>query len=176
MTLAEILFLLLAAYLIIFVGIAWILGRKYLYTNPIEGKDDEGRKWVIEEHGKSESTSMTLAGFALAALVFVFTANQEQLESAVIELLVIFLSLAFVLEIISALCYKHLYARLYPYYGFVFQYGGLLTILMGFFIFLGDRYPTSEGIWGIYGGAILIFFILTGRELQLYVKQWRLSR
>jgi hypothetical protein len=143
-----------------------------MQSNPIEGKDKEAVKFLREEHARSETTSLTLAGFTLTALVFILQL-QSTADSIFVQNLTTFFSIGMILEISSALLYRHIYRQRFPYLGFVTQYGGLLALFNGFFAYLTSKFIDSQLIWISYSIGLVLFFILTGQELRLYIKQWK---
>lgn len=174
-TFTNFLYLLIVGYLALFIGVGFTFGRGYMRSNPSEGRNKDGIQRLIDEHGKSETTSLTLAGLALTGLVFVLTLEDAVL-SAAIEDLAAFFSIGVILEIASGLLYRHLYRQSYPFLGFVFQYGGLLAIFNGFFAYLTIKFQDSELIWVIYSLGLAMFFILTIKELWLFNEGWQSSK
>jgi hypothetical protein len=170
-TLTTIVYGLILSYLSVFIVIAWVFGWKFLLSNPHHGKDDNQMKRFIEERQKSETNSLTLAGLAVTGLTVILSLNLSNTIN--IEDLIVFFSLGTVLEILSALLYRHLYRHIFPYLGFVFQYGGLLCFLNGFFVFLTSRYFDSILIWIIYSSGVAIFLAITGQELWLQFNVWK---
>jgi thioredoxin reductase (NADPH) len=55
----------------------------------------------------------------------------------------------------------------------VFQYGGLLCFLDGFFVFISAKYFNSILIWIIYSVGIAAFLVITGQELWFQFNGWR---
>lgn len=162
-------------YLGLFIGIGFTLGKNYMKSNPSKGKDQQGIQRLLDEHGKSETISLTLAGLALTGLVFVLQLEEPSLSTE-IESLTAFFSIGVILEIASGLFYRHLYKQSYPFLGFVFQYGGLLAIFNGFFSYLTAKFQGSSLIWIVYSLGLAVFFILTVKELWLFNEGWQSRR
>jgi len=152
-----------------------ILGSKYLDQNPIddivkETLDDVFRlekiKSVIHTAERQEEISFILCGFSIISLVFIITVFQEKLAS--VEWVVIFFSMAFIFEITSAFFYHDVQKNLYSFAGMVFQYGGIFSIMVGFFTYLYNIMPWSGGILAVYFIGFIVFFILSIREIGFY--------
>jgi hypothetical protein len=171
LTLTTIAYGLILLYLLVFIGVALVLGWKYLLSNPLTNKNDAQKTRFVEENQKSESASLTLAGLAATGLTLILSLNLDRPIKA--EDLIIFFSLGTILEILSALLYRHLYRHVLPYLGFVFQYGGLLCFLDGFFVFISAKYFNSVLIWIIYSLGIASFLVITGQELWFQFNGWR---
>src|SRR5919108_355473 len=107
LTLTTIAYGLILLYLLVFIGVALVLGWKYLLSNPLTNKNDAQKTRFVEENQKSESASLTLAGLAATGLTLILSLNLDRPIKA--EDLIIFFSLGTILEILSALLYRHLY-------------------------------------------------------------------
>jgi len=152
-----------------------IFGSKYLDENPIERimeetLDDSFRlekiKSVIHTAERQEEISFILCGFSIISLVFIITVFQDKLAS--IEWVIIFFSMAFIFEITSAFLYHDVQKNVYSFVGMVFQYGGIFSIMVGFFTYLYNVMPWSGGIIALYFFGIGVFIILSIREIKFY--------
>jgi len=154
-----------------------IFGSKYLDQNPIEQitketLDDVFRhekiKSVIHTVERQEEISFILCGFSIISLVFIITVFQDKLVS--IEWVIIFFSMAFIFEITSAFFYHDVQKKLYSFVGMVFQYGGIFSIMVGFFTYLYNVMPWSGGILTVYFVGIIAFIALSIREIGFYAE------
>jgi len=155
----------------------FLLGRafagNYMKENPLELfiHDKEKRKdhvkTVIHHVERQEEISFVLCGFAIISLVFIMTIFKENI--AQVELVIGFFSLAFVFEIISAFFYHDVKENLYTYAGTVFQYGGLFSIMIGFFTYFLDIMDWSLIVILIYTAGVLAFILLSAREIGIYL-------
>jgi hypothetical protein len=142
--------------------VGYTFGKKYLGANPLEGKDKDGVRLVVEEHGKSETASLTLAGLALTGLTFILQTPNANSD------LVAFFSIGIILESSSALFYRHLYKQSYPYLGFVSQYGGLLALFSGFFVYLTQGFSANPHILIIYSRVDYFLYLDWQRTNLIY--------
>jgi hypothetical protein len=177
----SLLYILTFGYITAFV----ILGAakwKRLRTNPTQkkvngnwvDKTDEEIARVIDENAKYETASFTIAGFALASVIFVFaTTTPPQNDTpypANIQDLTIFLSIGMILEILSGLLYRILIMRIFIYLGYVTQYAGLLALLCGFFAFFRDNLAYSQYITVVFTVGICVYTILASSYVILYMR------
>jgi len=154
-----------------------IFGSTYLNQNPIEEitketLDDlfriEKIKSVIHNVERQEEISFILCGFSIISLVFIITVFQNNLAS--IEWVIIFFSIAFIFEITSAFFYHDVQKNIYSFVGMVFQYGGIFSIMVGFFTYLYNVMPWSGGILITYFLGFVVFFALSMREIKFYAE------
>jgi len=154
-----------------------IFGSRYMNQNPIddtvkETLDDHFRfekiKAIVHDVERKEEISFILCGFSIISLVFIITVFQDNLDS--IEWVIIFFSMAFIFEIISAFFYHDVQKNLYSFVGMVFQYGGIFSIMIGFFTYLYNVMPWSSGILTVYFLGIIAFIVLSIREIAFYAE------
>ena len=119
--------------------------------------------WVEEFH-RNEEISYILCGFTIVSLIFVITLFENNYDVA--EAMILLFSLAFIFEVISAFIY-HGVKTIYPIFlGAAFQYGGILSMICGFFSFLLIQMEWSLGIYVVFIFGILAFIGFTIRELK----------
>jgi len=151
-------------YIIFFHIVSFVLGRQLWDLNPHEHPNWE----IMYKAGlRGEQVSFTLTGFAILALVFIISIFIDNLANA--ELVILFFSLGFILEVFSAFLY-HFFTK----FGFqlsasIFQYGGLFAILLGFYTYLTNTMEWSILIHVVYISGVVGFIILSGKELQIYI-------
>ena len=169
-------------YIGIFFGMGKIVANTYLKEKPFETiKDDaanvdpgyymERIRDVIRHSERAEEISLILCGFAILSLVFIISAFRDDLAS--VEVVVALFSMAFILEIISAFLYHDTRSNLYTFSGMVFQYAGLLAMLLGFISYLSSVMSWSLVVLLIYFVGVLAFTILTYNELKFFMEYSR---
>ena len=143
-------------------------GRKYLST-PIEknwqnqqAREAAETKEAYEEWSKEQNFSAVLAGFAVSSLAFILAIPELSAHERVVE----FFSFAFVLEMISFICFKNTTARGYDYLGTLLQFAGLLAFLDGFFTFIFIKFELSTIVLLVYGIGYIGFFVLSIMQLN----------
>jgi len=115
-------------YIIFFHIVGFVFNRDLWNLNPYQHPNWE----MIYKTGlRGEQISYTLTGFAILALVFIISIFIDDLANA--ELVIVFFSLGFILEVFSAFLF-----HFFPKFGFqisasIFQFGGLFAILLGFY-------------------------------------------
>ena len=134
--------LVLALFLIFFLIIPIFANKKWYNQNPRgefrdENDQNELIKNTLEHHKYLESTSYVLSGSALVGLTFIISMNYDDVISLnSLEPAITFFAIAFILETISAVSFHNLRKNFWGYFGQVFQYAGMLSILMGFEVFI----------------------------------------
>ncbi|WKT57172.1 hypothetical protein QVH35_06945 [Candidatus Nitrosotenuis chungbukensis] len=121
---------------------------------------------TIKWKAKAEETSFVLTGFAIVSLVFIISTFQKNLGD--VEHIILFFSLAFIFEVISAFIHHDFEKERAGYHGTVFQYGGILAILCGFLTYFDKVMPWSSGMYVIYIVGIIVFIGLTFREVNVW--------
>jgi len=169
MQLGDSLLIIWFLYVVLFMLAGKLFERGYFKMNPTTEADKIDL--VVDAYNKAETISWTMAGFALTALTFIITIFSSNLAD--IELLIVFFSLAFIAEVISAFLYHDITKGISAYAGFVFQYSGMLAILSGFFTYLVSKLPWSGYIYIIYTVGLISFLVLTARELTFFVSYWK---
>lgn len=161
------LFLLIAVplYLLLFHVAGFLLARNIWDMNPHEHPNWQ----IIYKAGlRGEQISYTLTGFAILALVFIISIFIDNLANA--ELVIVFFSLGFILEVFSAFLF-HFFAKFgFQMSGSIFQYGGLFAILLGFYTYLTSTMDWSMFIHVVYVGGVAGFLILSGKELIVIIE------
>jgi len=164
------------AYMTGFFAFGKAFGSTYLNQNPISDiadvtLDDNYRhekiKSVVHTAERQEEISFILCGFSIISLVFIITVFEEKLAS--VEWVIIFFSMAFIFQITSAFFYHDVQKNLYSFLGLVFQYGGIFSIMLGFFSYLYNVMPWSAGILIVYFLGIVVFVSLSIREIGFYL-------
>jgi len=142
----------------------YVLVKEELWNmNPYEHQNFD----IIYKAGlRGEQISFTLTGFAIIALVFIITVFNERL--AEVELVIVYFSIGFFLEIFSAFLFHDMKKFGYQISASIFQYGGLFAIILGFFTFLTDLMEWSFYIQSVYVVGVIGFIFLTGKEMQVY--------
>ncbi len=152
-----------------------LFGSKYINQNQIDEIEkealDEGFrleriKNIVHHAERQEEISFILCGFSIISLVFIITVFQEKLDS--VEWVVIFFSMSFIFQITSAFFYHDVQKNIYSFIGMVFQYGGIFSIMVGFFAYLYNVMPWSGGILIVYFLGIVVFFGLSIREIKFF--------
>jgi len=173
------------AYMLGFFAFGKAFGARYLSENPIdeitkttleeivkEPLDDfiklERIKSVVHHAERQEEISFILCGFSIISLVFIITVFQDKL--AFVEWVIIFFSMAFIFEITSAFFYHDVQKNLYSFVGMIFQYGGIFSIMVGFFTYLYNVIPWSAGILILYFLGMVVFISLSIREIRFYAE------
>ena len=151
-------------YIIFFHIVGFVFNRDLWNLNPYEHPNWEK---IYKTGLRGEQISYTLTGFAILALVFIISIFINNLANA--ELIIVFFSLGFILEVFSAFLY-HFFTK----FGFqlsasIFQYGGLFAILLGFYTYLTNTMEWSILIHVVYISGVVGFIILSGKELQIYI-------
>lgn len=118
---------------------------------------------------KEQQTAYVLLGFAIVSLTFIMTSFQN--NSSLVEITVIFFSLAFIFETIAAFLFRDIYSLGASIVGNSFLYGGVLAILCGFFSYFSIVMDWSLGIYLVYYGGIITFIALTLREISSSAKR-----
>jgi len=151
-------------YIIFFHIVGFVLGRHLWDLNPHEHPNWE----IIYKAGlRGEQISYTLTGFAILALVFIISIFIDDLANA--ELVIVFFSLGFILEVFSAFLF-HFFTKLgFQMSASTFQYGGLFAILLGFYTYLTNTMEWSILIHVVYISGVVGFVILSGKELHVYI-------
>ncbi len=168
LTFSQGLFLLLAIYPSTFLIFALFFGRAYMKSRP----DGTSQK-EMGEFDRQEGLSQTMAGFALTGLTLLITLFSQRLAS--VEDLLIFFSIAVMLEMFSAFATHFRIRRAWKYLGFVLQYTGLLSIILGFTAFFHEEIPNSPLVGMVHVVFIVGFFVLTQSELYFDYKLWRIK-
>lgn len=161
----ELLSLIAVPFYIIFFHIIGFVSARHLWDlNPHEHPNWE----TIYKAGlRGEQISYTLTGFAILALVFIISIFIDNLANA--ELVIVFFSLGFILEVFSAFLF-HFFTKLgFQLSASIFQYGGLFAILLGFYTYLTNTMEWSILIHVVYISGVIGFIILSGKELQVYI-------
>ena len=151
-------------YIILFHITGFVLIRDLWDMNPHEHPNWE----IIYKTGlRGEQISYTLTGFAILALVFIISIFIDNLANA--ELVIVFFSLGFILEVFSAFLF-HFFSKFgFQISGSIFQYGGLFAILLGFYTYLTSTMEWSMLIHVVYFSGVVGFIILSGKELYVYI-------
>jgi len=152
----------LVALLVYFAGIfllAMLRASKYLKSEPL--KIAKNPEHALAQFQYKEQESNVLTGFALVAIIFIITFFKDDTYSIARELLLAFFSLAFVFEIISSLFYRMINRGIHGFLGSLFQYGGVLSMIMGFGTFMfqimnWSFYLNSIYLVGLFAVTILI--------------------
>jgi hypothetical protein len=177
--LGSILLFILIIYLIVFIILSLIRGDIYLASSPIQKKHltsdiekDETIEKEYEENYREQNFSAILAGFAISVLAFIFSIDKIKLPQQTIE----FFFIGLFLEVLSFLCFKYMVRRAYNYYGTLFQYSGLLSILNGFFIFIIHNYQMSTTIIITFIFGYIGFLLLTIKLLYPYIQEMKKTK
>jgi len=168
LTLGDVLLIIWFSYVLGFTIVGKAFEKGYFKSNPAEAEKVD---LMVDAYNKAETISWTMAGFALTALTFIITIFSSSLAN--IELLIVFFSLAFIAEIVSAFLYHDLTKGVSAYTGVVFQYAGMLAILSGFFTYLLSNLSWSGYLWLVYSVGLISFIALTARELSFFVTYWK---
>jgi len=164
------------AYMLGFFAFGKAIGSTYLNQNPIADITDvtlddtyrhEKIRSIVHTAERQEEISFILCGFSIISLVFIITVFQDTLAS--VEWVIIFFSMAFIFQITSAFFYHDVQKNLYSFVGLVFQYGGIFSIMVGFFSYLYNVMPWSAGIFIVYVIGIVTFVSLSIREIGFYL-------
>jgi len=143
----------------------------YAYTRDLWDMNPHSHElWdMIYKAGlRGEQVSFTLTGFAIIALVFVMTVFVNNLGNA--ELIVVFFSIGFFLEVFSAFMFHFFEKFGYQISASILQFGGLFAILLGFYTYFTSILEWSLYIQIVYIFGIVGFVILSGKELHVYIK------
>lgn len=165
----------LVAYLLFFLLFPYFINRHWYKQNPEDEFDNKRDKKeliknMLEEHKFLEHISYVLSGSALLGLTFIITINYENLN--VLEPVITFFAIGFILEIISAFSFRDLTTNFWGQFGTVFQYGGIISILMGFevFIFSQEELNWSLILQAIFPIGMTFIVYLTGKQLESKIK------
>jgi len=140
------------------------LGLDDFLKNELDIFDEKRFMLWVEEFHRTEQISYILCGFAIISLIFVITLFEDNYGLG--EAMILLFSLAFIFEVISAFIY-HGARTIYPIFlGAAFQYGGILSMMCGFFSFLLIQMDWSLGIYLVFGFGVLTFIGFTVRELK----------
>jgi len=167
--LGNILLIIWFLYVVGFMIAGKILERGYFKTNL--ATEASNIELLLDVFHKAETTSLTMAGFSLTALTFIIAIFYQNLPS--VEMLIVFFSIGFIAEVVSAFSYHDTTKGLSAYSGFVFQYAGMLAILSGFFTYLLSNMSYSGYLWLIYCVGIFAFIFLTAREISFFATYWK---
>lgn len=117
---------------------------------------------------RGEQVSFALTGFAIIGLVFIMSLTFDDLSDA--ELIIVFFTFGFILEMFSAFMY-HMFEKFgYQMSAGILQYGGLFAILLGFFTYFIDIMEWSVYIKVLYLIGLAGFIILSAKELHAYIR------
>ena len=172
-------------YVVLFFAIGRVMANDYLKEEPVEALKEEiintknvdpnffmERYRDIIRHGeRGEQISFTLCGFAILALVFLFTLFKDELVS--VEWVIALFSLAFIFEILSAFSYHGTKTNASTFGGMVFQYAGLFAMLLGFLNYVSSAMSWSFAVVTIYLVGVVVFVVITYSELTIYAEYSR---
>lgn len=177
-----------------FILIGVITAKPYLEKNPIvfglsqkkeiddllkiEETDLADEIWKAskeaeKDYQRQEEISFILCGFAIISLVFLISTFEDL---ASVEIILGLFSFAFIFEIISAFLYHHMSSNYYSFAGMVFQYGGLFAILSGFHAFFLGEMSWSLILNGVYIFGMIVFIILSAKEIFIMNEYSRESK
>jgi len=151
--------------------IGMISAYKYLKSEPL--KIAKQPELALSQFQHKERESNALTGFALVGVIFIITFFQGRNYSLAEELLLTFFSLAFIFEVISALMYRMVHRGIYGFLGSLFQYGGILSMIMGFGTFMFQVMNWSFYLNTSYLLGISAVIILSGKGFIIQIKNWR---
>lgn len=133
---------------------------------PGRSRKKEEKDRFFEGIFQSQNFSLTLAGFALAGLALILSINKSEGTPGFIHLTAFF-SMGIFFELFAGMLFSFTTSsRWHPYTGFVLEYGGILCLLSGFFVFLAAVVQPPQLIMIIYISGLVIF--LTFRIKRLY--------
>lgn len=159
----------LGLFLLVFLIVPMIVNKKWYGQNPREeflNEKDQNEliKNTLEHYKYLESTSYVLSGSALVGLTFIISLNYNELN--LVESTITFFSIAFILEIISAFSFHDLRKNFWGHLGQVLQYGGMISILMGFEVFIFSQITSSLLLQIIFPIGMTVIIYLAFRELN----------
>lgn len=131
--------IMLILYYISFLLVPIIVNKNWYGQNPKEIFQDpkdqnELIKNTLEQHKFLESTSYVFAGSALVGLTFIVSLNLDNLNF--LEPAITFFAIGFISETISGFSFRDMRTNFWGHFGQVLQYGGIISILMGFEVFI----------------------------------------
>ncbi len=160
---------------------ACFVNRKWYFENPREmfrqdDIKDEAIKNKLSHHKSLESTSYVLAGSSLVGLTFIISSFYNELVP--LEPAISFFAITFILESVSAFAFHDLTKNFWGYFGQVLQYAGVISLLMGFhvFIFSQEVLNWSLTLHLIFPIGITLIIILTFREFLFYLEYMHNSK
>jgi hypothetical protein len=162
LNLEEALLILLFAYVMAFLLLGVIKGRKHLkgYSFP-----EASKEYLFH----SVDVVLTLAGLAITALALFIGFGLDNLEK--LSSIILFFSISFVALTLSS-SFARFPRRVYTFIADMLADMGILAIACGFLAFFGHQPQWSNGLVLVYGAFIVIFLALSSLDLYKYYRYW----
>jgi hypothetical protein len=171
--LPTLLYIMVFGYLIISYVVARKYGNNYLSERSLPKGNETQKDRFFSGIFQSQNSSLTLGGFALTGLALILSISEDDRKSSFIHL-TSFFSIGIFFEIFASMLFGFTTSKRWlPYMGFVLEYGGILCLLSGFFIFLSESVPSPNSIIIIYLIGLTLFLLLRFMKLRQDISIWR---
>jgi uncharacterized membrane protein len=164
LSLEQWLLVLLLAYILSFVLLGLVKGRKY-FKSYSSGKAHDD--YFLHSH----NVKLTLAGLSITSLALFIGLGLSNLER--LSSIILFFSISFVAFVVS-FDFARFPRGSYTFIADVIEKTGILAIGCGFLVFFEKELPSSYGLILTFGFFIVVFVLLSCVDYCKYYKYWSL--